>query len=192
MFFQSKSEPRAAAPSAGPVMHSQPPQSTSSCAPTLANTVRIEKLSDEEDEEVDITDDMSDDGNDDDKPQTVHKTEFLEQEQPAGSEIHKDNSTEQKTEAGLTETECQPCHTSQSQENPQTLSFLPCSEKTGLTGLDGRESPPLNDLKTEAQTASELMTNENKGQSSQSVTSAQTDQLETTCSDGAGKTAVFV
>ncbi len=97
-----------------------------------------------------------------------------------------------KSEASLTETEYQPCHTSQSPENPQTLSSLPCSEKTGLTRLDGRESPPLNDLKTGAQTASELMTNENKGQSSQSVTSAQTGQLKTTCSDGAGKTAVFV
>lgn len=47
-----------------------PTQPTSSQALTLANTVRIEKLSDEENEEVDITDDLSDDG-DCNEPQSV-------------------------------------------------------------------------------------------------------------------------
>lgn len=42
------------------------PQSTSSHPRTLANAVRIEKLSDDENEEIDITDDVSD--NEEDKP----------------------------------------------------------------------------------------------------------------------------
>uniref|UniRef100_A0A669CD70 Myb-like, SWIRM and MPN domain-containing protein 1 n=1 Tax=Oreochromis niloticus TaxID=8128 RepID=A0A669CD70_ORENI len=58
---KAKSEPGPAAPSVAPIIHLQPPQPTSSQVSTLANAVRIEKLSDDEDEDVDITDDMSDD-----------------------------------------------------------------------------------------------------------------------------------
>lgn len=190
MFFQAKSEPRAAAPSAGPVMSSQPPQPTSSQASTLANTVRIEKLSDEEDEEVDITDDLSDDGDYDDKPKPVLKTGFCEPEQLTGTEIETD--TGKQKEAGLTETKDQPNCISPSPHSPQPSSSLPCSEKTVVTGLDERGvergSPPPKKLQEGAQTASEQMAEENEDQSSQSESSAQTGQLEDACSDGTGKT----
>ncbi|KAM9358024.1 histone H2A deubiquitinase MYSM1 [Symphorus nematophorus] len=129
-----KSEPRAAAPSGGHMLHSQPPQPTSSHASTLANTVRIEKLSEEEDEEVDITDDLSDDG--DDKPQTVFKTEFCEQEQLIGTEIWTGNPTGEQKEAAPTETKDRTNHTSPSAHSPRPSSSLLCSEKTGVTELD--------------------------------------------------------
>uniref|UniRef100_A0A3Q3VPT6 Myb-like, SWIRM and MPN domain-containing protein 1 n=1 Tax=Mola mola TaxID=94237 RepID=A0A3Q3VPT6_MOLML len=77
---KAKSQSRAAAPSAGPVVDFQPTQPTSSHAPTPTNTVRIEKLSDEEDQEVDITDDLSDDGDGDHKPQVVLKCASCEPE----------------------------------------------------------------------------------------------------------------
>ncbi|TNM87481.1 hypothetical protein fugu_005702 [Takifugu bimaculatus] len=68
---KAKSEPRAAASSAGllKLQHAQPASST------LANTVRIEKLSDEEDEEVDITDDLCNDGDSDHKPPVDNSSE---------------------------------------------------------------------------------------------------------------------
>lgn len=171
--FQAKSEPRAAAPSAGPELHSQPPQATSSHASALANTVRIEKLSDEEDEEVDITDDLSDDGDHDNKPQLVLKTELCELEQH--------NPTEEQGEADLTETK------EPTLRSPQPASSLPCSEKTWLDkrGDEIETLLPPNNL----QTASELITEEKEGQSSQSQSSALTCQLEEACSDNTGKTA---
>lgn len=185
--FQAKSEARAAAPSAGPLLHLQPPQPTSSHASSLANTVRIEKLSDEEDEEVDITDDLSDDGDGDDKPQAVLKTEFCEPEQLTGAEIHTDSPAEEQKEA-----KDQPSHISLSPQSPS----LPCSEKTGVTGLDEkgdeRVSFPPKHLQAVAQTDLEQMTDENDSQSSQSESSAQTGQLEEACSDGTGTTAVFL
>ncbi|KAJ0065299.1 hypothetical protein NL108_007023 [Boleophthalmus pectinirostris] len=52
----AKSKVKAGAPSKGPVLSMQP-QTSSSHPYTLANAVRIEKLSDDEDEEIDITDD---------------------------------------------------------------------------------------------------------------------------------------
>ncbi|XP_076583037.1 histone H2A deubiquitinase MYSM1 [Chaetodon auriga] len=177
---KAKSEPRAAAPSAGPVMHSQSPQPTSSRVSTLANAVRIEKLSDEEDEEVDITDDLSDDGDQDDKPQAVLKSEFREPKQLT--------DTGEQKEAGLTGTKDQPGRTSPSLHSPQPSSSLPCSEKTGLgeSGIE-RVSPPPKQLQEGAQTASEA--EEDEGQSSQSESSAQTGQLEEACRDGTDSVA---
>ncbi|XP_062419451.1 histone H2A deubiquitinase MYSM1 isoform X2 [Pungitius pungitius] len=58
---QTPSEPRGAAPPAGGVLQLHP-QSTSAQASAPSNAVRIETLSDEEDEEVDITDDPSEEG----------------------------------------------------------------------------------------------------------------------------------
>lgn len=168
-------------------MYSQPPQPTSSRASTLANTVRIEKLSDEEDEEVDITDGLSDDGDYDDKPQAVLETESCEPEQLAGTETQTD--TGEQREADPTETKDQPSSTLPSPLSPQPSSSLPCSEKTGVTGLDERGvergSPPPKQLQEAAQTDSEQMAEENKGQSE---SSAQTGQLEEACGDGTGKT----
>lgn len=194
--LQAKSEPRAAAPSAGPVIHLQPPQPTSSHASALTNAVRIEKLSDEEDEEVDITDDLSDDGDGDDKPRAGLKTELCEPVQLAGAEIQADSPAEEQPEAGLTETKDQPGHTSLSPRSPQPSSSLPCSETTGVTvlhekGNEGVFLPPKS-FQAGAQVESEEVTGENEGQSSQSESSARTGQLEEACSDATGKTAVFI
>ncbi|XP_078115761.1 histone H2A deubiquitinase MYSM1 [Sander vitreus] len=180
---KAKSEPRAAAPSAGPALHLQPPQPTSSRASSLTNAVRIEKLSDDENEEVDITDDLSDDGDGDgdDEPQAVVKTEF-KPEQLAGTEVQTD--TEGQKEAGLTETS----HASPFPQSPRSSSPLPSLEKTSVTGLDEksnkRVSLPNKDLQAWAQTDSEQMSDENEGTGSQSDSSAQTGPLEEACSDG--------
>ncbi|XP_054645429.1 histone H2A deubiquitinase MYSM1 isoform X2 [Dunckerocampus dactyliophorus] len=61
---KAKVAPNVGAPSTGPAPSLQPPQPTSSRAAALANMVRIKKLVDDEDEEVDITDDLTDDGDD--------------------------------------------------------------------------------------------------------------------------------
>lgn len=195
MFLQAKSEPRSAAPSAGPVVN-LPAQPTSSHASAPTNTVRIEKLSDDENEEVDITDDLSNDGDGDHKPQVVLKTEFGEPEQLKGIESQTDSPTEEQKEAGLTETMDQRSHFLPSPQSPRPSSSLPCSEKTGVTGLDekanGRVSPDPQHLHTAALLASEVMTEENEGQSSQSESSPQTGQLEEGGSDGTGKTVAFM
>ncbi|KAA8589853.1 hypothetical protein FQN60_013218 [Etheostoma spectabile] len=176
---KAKSEPRAAAPSAGPALHLQPPQPTSSRASSLTNTVRIEKLSDDENEEVDITDDLSDDGDGDAEPQAVLKAEFCEPEQLAGTEIQAD--TEEQNEAGLTETRDQPSHTSLFPQSPQSSSPLPSLEKTSVTGLDEKSNKRASkDFQAWAQTDSEQMTDENGGQSSQFDSSAQTDTADNT------------
>ncbi|XP_032380745.1 histone H2A deubiquitinase MYSM1 isoform X1 [Etheostoma spectabile] len=180
---KAKSEPRAAAPSAGPALHLQPPQPTSSRASSLTNTVRIEKLSDDENEEVDITDDLSDDGDGDAEPQAVLKAEFCEPEQLAGTEIQAD--TEEQNEAGLTETRDQPSHTSLFPQSPQSSSPLPSLEKTSVTGLDEKSNKRASkDFQAWAQTDSEQMTDENGGQSSQFDSSAQTGPQEEACSNG--------
>ncbi|XP_059196799.1 histone H2A deubiquitinase MYSM1 [Centropristis striata] len=173
---KAKSEPRAAAPA----LQLQPPEPTSSHASTLTNTVRIEKLSDEENEEVDITDDLSSD-EDGDKPQAVIKTEFFEPKQPTDPEIQSD--TEEQEEAGLTG---RPSHNSMSPQRPRASSSLPSSEKSGVTGLEEkgneRASLPLKNLQTGAQTDPEQMTDRNEEQSSRSESSAQTGQPEEACS----------
>ncbi|XP_070688254.1 histone H2A deubiquitinase MYSM1 isoform X2 [Pempheris klunzingeri] len=187
---KAKSELRAAAPSAGPVLHVQSPQPASSHASTLANTVRIEKLSDEEDEEVDITDDLSEEGDGNDKLQDVLRTEFHEPEQLKGNKILPDDPSEEHEEAGVTETKDQPIHTSLSPQSHQPS--LLSSGKAGVTGLgeeaNERTSLPPKSLQAGAQTESESVTDENGGQSSQCGSSAQTVQLEDACSDSADKT----
>ncbi|XP_054458779.1 histone H2A deubiquitinase MYSM1 [Anoplopoma fimbria] len=189
-YFKHKttSEPTAAAPSAGPALHLQPPQPTSSQALTLTNAVRIEKLSDEEDEEVDITDDVSaDDGDDggDDKPPAELRSDLCEPERLKTDEIQTD--AEEQKEAGGTETKDQDNHTSPSPQSPRPSSSLPPSEETGMTGLVEKSNekaplPPKN-LQTAAQRDSEQMTDDNEDQSSQSESPAQTGQLEEASSD---------
>ena len=171
-FLQAKSEPRAAAPSAGPALHLQPPQPTSSHASTLTNTVRIEKLSDEEDEEVDITDDLSDDGEAVSEPPAVLKTEPCEPEQLTGTEVPRD--TEELKEESRTETKDQTSCTSLSPQSPEPSSSFPWSEKTGV--LDEKVSLAPKALQREALITSEQMTDEDEGQDE-----------EEACSDGTGK-----
>uniref|UniRef100_A0AAQ5ZJM3 Myb-like, SWIRM and MPN domain-containing protein 1 n=1 Tax=Amphiprion ocellaris TaxID=80972 RepID=A0AAQ5ZJM3_AMPOC len=117
---KAKSEPRAAAPSAGPVLHLQPPQPTSSHASTLANAVRIEKLSDDEDEDVDITDDLSDDKGADDKPQVGLKTEFCGPEEQTEAEIQTARATKEENEESSSDVVS--IHETKNQPRPSSLS----------------------------------------------------------------------
>ncbi|XP_022048371.1 histone H2A deubiquitinase MYSM1 [Acanthochromis polyacanthus] len=181
---KAKSEPRAAAPSAGPVLHLQPPQPTSSHASSLANAVRIEKLSDDEDEDVDITDDLSDDKGADDKPQVRLKTEFCVPEEQTEAEIPTGRATKEENEEGLSDVES--IHETKDQPRLSSLSqcssSILCSEKHGVTGVDEKASKTVSVFpespQTQSQTDSKLMTEANQDQSSQCEISPWTDQLE--------------
>lgn len=160
----------------------QPAQPTSAQISTPTNTVRIEKLSDEENEEVDITDDLSDDENGDHKPQVCQTAEVGE------TGIESCPAEEQK-KAGLTETMDTQSHTWN--QNLQPSSSLSCSEKIGVTALvekaNGRVSTTQY-LQTAAQLASEGKAEENEDRSSQSESSPHTAQLE----DGTGRADAFL
>uniref|UniRef100_A0A673CCK8 Myb-like, SWIRM and MPN domain-containing protein 1 n=1 Tax=Sphaeramia orbicularis TaxID=375764 RepID=A0A673CCK8_9TELE len=75
--------------------HQLQPQPTSSHPSTLDNTVRIEKLSDDEDEDVDITDDLSNEGEADVKPQEVLHSDLSQTDHPVGTD---DTKLEQEEE----------------------------------------------------------------------------------------------
>lgn len=189
IFFQAKSEPKSAAPSADPVLQS--PQTSSSLDSIVTNTVRIEKLSNDEDEEVDITDDTSDDGDADNKPQAEVKTECCEVEQLTGTEIQTNSPTDEQKEGDQNETKDQHRHILLAPaQSPQTLSSLSCSEECAVTGLDEKsdqaESCILKNLEEEARSDSKQTTGASDDQCSQSVSSAETSQLEEACSDGTG------
>lgn len=165
----------------------QPAQPTSAQLSTPTNTVRIEKLSDEENEEVDITDDLSNDEDGDHKPQVCQTAEVGE----AGVEGLTDSPAEEQKEAGLTETTDTQSHALPSAQDPQPSSSLSRSEKIGVTGsvekANGGAST-THHLQTAAQSASEGTTEENEGRSSQSESSPHTAQLE----DGTGETDAFL
>nr|XP_019936051.1 PREDICTED: histone H2A deubiquitinase MYSM1 [Paralichthys olivaceus] len=178
-YFKNKaeSEPRSAAHSAGPAL--QPPQTTSSHASSLANAVRIEKLSDGEDEDVDITDDLSDD--EDDKPQTGIKTE---PEQQTGTELQIESSKGEQEEAGEAEVEMKDQHShSAFPQSLQPSSSLGFTEEPVVTERDETVSPPLRSLQTETQTDSKQIYDEHEAQRSQSESSAQTGHLDEACCD---------
>uniref|UniRef100_A0A3Q4I458 Myb-like, SWIRM and MPN domain-containing protein 1 n=1 Tax=Neolamprologus brichardi TaxID=32507 RepID=A0A3Q4I458_NEOBR len=86
---------------------------TSSQVSTLANAVRIEKLSDDEDEDVDITDDLSDDeeGN---KPQAVLSSDFC------GPEEKTDSGSQSPTEEHVSLSGVESIH--ETKEKPNVLS----------------------------------------------------------------------
>lgn len=165
LFFQAKAEPSIAAPSAGLVelQHAQPASST------LANTVRIEKLSD--DEEVDITDDLCTDGDGAHKPPTddVCESKGLEWVQ-----MQKENPKEDKNNISL----------------PVSLDHLShtYSKETGE-----REQVSSNThLQTAALATLEVMTQEDECHSFQSESSQQPGQIEEVGSDGTGQTSVVL
>ncbi|XP_078141873.1 histone H2A deubiquitinase MYSM1 [Centroberyx gerrardi] len=205
---KAKSEPRGAAPSTGPVMPVPALQSTSSHASALANAVRIEKLSDDEDEEVDITDDLSDDGEEGDKPQAVLKTESCSSEQLAETETQTDSPIQGqntqvepiKTEDGLAlvesshgkSTKDQPSHSTPSPPSHQPLSPLLCSEEPGVTRLDEKDREAISLLPKNPQagagTESKKMTDQHhipQSLSSQPESAGERHQLEEGCSDTA-------
>ncbi|CAB1426947.1 unnamed protein product [Pleuronectes platessa] len=172
---KAESEPTSSAQSAGPDLH--PPQTTSSHASSLVNTVRIEKLSDGEDEDVDITDDLSDD--EDDKPHTGIETE---PEQQTGTEIQIDSSEGEQEETDEDEVEStqemkdQHSHISPFPQSLQSSSSFRFTEESVVTEPD--ETPPLKSPQTETQTDSKQMNDEHEAQCSQSESSAHTGLLE--------------
>uniref|UniRef100_A0AAX7VPK4 Myb-like, SWIRM and MPN domain-containing protein 1 n=1 Tax=Astatotilapia calliptera TaxID=8154 RepID=A0AAX7VPK4_ASTCA len=127
---KAKSDPGPAAPSVAPIIHLQPPQPTSSQVSTLANAVRIEKLSDDEDEDVDITDDLSDDeeGN---KPQAVLSSDFCgpEEKTDSGSQSPTEEHVSLSGVESIHETKEKPSHTSLSPQSLQPSSFPDSSDK---------------------------------------------------------------
>ncbi|KAG7228844.1 hypothetical protein INR49_008622 [Caranx melampygus] len=157
-----------------------PPQPTSSHTSTLTNAVRIEKLSDDEDEDVDITDDLSDQGDTGDKSQAELKSDLCEPEETPGSQAQTLSPSEEQGEAGPSEgeitqqTEDRRSRDSQSPPHHQHSSSFPCSKEP-----DETVSPLLETSETGAQTHSRQMKDE--GQSCQPESSA---QLEEACSDG--------
>ncbi|XP_068449227.1 histone H2A deubiquitinase MYSM1 [Clinocottus analis] len=172
-YFQHKttSEPRAAAPPAGPALQSPPPEPTSAPEPTssrasaLTNAVRMERLSDEEDEEVDITDDLSDD-EDGDKPRA---------EPP---------DAEEQREPGPTEPEDRQRgrRTSPPPPSPPPSSFLSSPEETGVTEPDDEREPlpPKKTPQTAAERDSEHRTDENED------SRCETGDPEDVCGDDTG------
>uniref|UniRef100_A0A3Q4I453 Myb-like, SWIRM and MPN domain-containing protein 1 n=1 Tax=Neolamprologus brichardi TaxID=32507 RepID=A0A3Q4I453_NEOBR len=134
---KAKSDPGPAAPSVAPIIHLQPPQPTSSQVSTLANAVRIEKLSDDEDEDVDITDDLSDDeeGN---KPQAVLSSDFCgpEEKTDSGSQSPTEEHVSLSGVESIHETKEKPSHSSLSPQSLQPSSFPGCSEDPGVTERD--------------------------------------------------------
>lgn len=165
----------------------QPAQPTSVQLSTPTNTVRIEKLSDEENEEVDITDDLSNDEDGEKKPRVFQTVGVGE----AAVETLTDSPAEEQKEAGVTETMDTQSHALPSSQNPQPSSSLSCSEKIGVTGLVENASGSVSTtqhLQTAAQLSSEGTAEENEGHSSQSESSPHTAQLE----DGTGKTDAFL
>lgn len=188
VFSQVKSKPRAAAPSTGPALQLQPPQPTSSGVSSLANAVRIEKLSDDENEEIDITDDLSDDGDNGDNPQAVVKDELCDSEQLSASAIQTDIPTEEQKKASLAKAKTQLSHSSPSPQSPHPSSSLACPEKTCVTELDEKVSLAPNQSGTPRDL--QPLAKENESPSSQYESSALTVPLEEACSDGTGKAAV--
>lgn len=187
--FQTKSEPKAAAPSPGPVP--QNPQTTSSLVNAVTNAVRIERLSDDEDEDVDITDDLSDDGEADSKPQAVVKTEVFEAEQLTGTEVQASGPRDEQREGGRNGKKDHRSHISlPPAQHPQSLSSLPCSEECGVPELDKKshqmDECVLKKLQAGAGTDSKRMTDTNEGLCSPSESSAETGDLIEACSQSTG------
>lgn len=159
-----------------------PPQPTSSHTPTLTNTVRIEKLSDDEDEDVDITDDLSDQGDTGDKSQAELKCESCEPEETPGSQAQTLSPSEEQGEAGPCEGEMtektedrRSCDSPSPPHHQHSPSFL-CSTEPNKTA-----SCLLETSETGAQT--HLRQIKDEGQSCQPESSAQPEEA---CSDGTG------
>ncbi|KAM9848665.1 histone H2A deubiquitinase MYSM1 [Aulostomus maculatus] len=144
---KAKSETGAAAPPTGRVLHIQPPQPTSSHASTLVNTVRIERLS--EDEEVDITDDLNDDGESEDKDQQTE------------AQIQRKSPSEELREVPADSEDQQACS---SPKSPQPASS--CYEEAGVTEQheENKEAPLSSN--TVGGAGTDLMHEEQEGWSS--------------------------
>lgn len=180
------------------MLHIQPLQTTSSIDCTSTNTVRIEKLSEDEEEDVDITDDLSDDGESVDKPHNVLKSEFCEPEQLTGLEVQTDNPTkEQKVEV---QNETKDQHRDilpPPPQSPQPSSSLPITADCGALKLyektnQTESSPPKKLQAGDSEAHSKQMTDESDSRCSQSESSPEAVQLEEACTGGTGMTLLIV
>lgn len=114
-----------------------PPPPTSSQVSTLTNAVRIEKLSDDEDEDVDITDDLGDDEGEGHKPQAVLDNDFCGPEEKTESgtqsprEEHKHGSL--SGIESIREPKDEPSYSSFSPQSLQPPSSPDCSDDPGVT-----------------------------------------------------------
>ncbi|KAM4574525.1 histone H2A deubiquitinase MYSM1 isoform 2-T2 [Fundulus diaphanus] len=123
---KAKADPGAAAPSTGPEQHLQPPQST------MINTVRIERLSDDED--VDITDDLSEGEGEDTKsefsgpaaqPETETRTEWPREEQKEPTQLE-----------SINEAKDQPCLSSPTGKSPPSAFIFFSTKEDEKTSSD--------------------------------------------------------
>lgn len=159
-----------------------PTQATSSQALTLATTVRIEKLSDEENEEVDITDDLSDDG-DCNEPSGVRSRQGV-------TDVRADGPAEKIEDASPGET-VDKLDDKPPLSPPQSSSL--CYFETSCTAGDNinaseRMSPDLRHLQEDIQTNRAVIPAENKALSFQTDALPQTCPLEEEGNDGTGQT----
>lgn len=159
-----------------------PTQPTSSQALTLANTVRIEKLSDEENEEVDITDDLSDDG-DCNEPQGVRSQQGV-------TDVRTDGPAEKREDGSPVET-VDKLDDKTPQSPPQSSSL--CYFETTCTAGDdknanGRTSPDRKHLQEAVRSDPAETLVENEALSFHSDASPQTCPLEEEGTDCTGQT----
>lgn len=146
---------------------------------TLANAVRIEKLSDDEDEDVDITDDLSDDeeGN---KPQAVLSSDFCgpEEKTDSGSQSPTEEHVSLSGVESIHETKEKPSYNSLSPQRLQPSSFPGCSEDPGVTERDEKVNKTASIFPQSCQTSPHT--------DSKQMFSAGIAQLEEAYSDGMG------
>lgn len=156
-------------------------QPTSSQALTLANTVRIEKLSDEENEEVDITDDLSDDG-------ARNELQGVRSQQGV-TDVQTDGSPEKREDADPVETV--DILNDKTPQSPPQSSSLCCFETSCTAGDDknanGRTSPDRKSLQEAIRSDPVETPVENEALSSQSNVSPQTCPLEEEGTDCTGQ-----
>lgn len=175
-----KAEPKTTALPTGHSGNLLPTQPTSSQALTLTNTVRIEKLSDEENEEVDITDDLSDDG-DCNKPQSFRS-------QSGVTDMHTDDPAEKGEVVGPLEMVDKLDNITP--QSPPRSSSLCHFETTSTARVDentnGRTSPDRKCLQEATQLGALEAQVENEALSFQCDGSPQTCQLEEEGTNGTG------
>ncbi|XP_067085792.1 histone H2A deubiquitinase MYSM1 [Osmerus mordax] len=141
---KDKSEPSSAAPPSGEEVQGRAPESSSSHAAALANAVRIERLSDDEEQEVDITDDLSDEGG---------GGGVLAGEPPHG-EVPRTEPEQGETSLGENvqggDTQDQSSHNPPSplgqRPRPPCPSPVPCPEQAAVPGQAEVPSSPFSDL----------------------------------------------
>uniref|UniRef100_A0A665VWA6 Myb-like, SWIRM and MPN domain-containing protein 1 n=1 Tax=Echeneis naucrates TaxID=173247 RepID=A0A665VWA6_ECHNA len=140
-YFKQKAKSEPTIPPTEALLH--PPQPTSTDTSTLTNTVRIEKLSDNEDEDVDVTDGLSDDDDAGDKWQPAVKTE---PDQLIDSKSQTGSPTEMQEEVDSTQ---------ETKGHHNCISISPQSDQHS-SFLSGSEEDPADAEETEDEDEEEL------------------------------------